>query len=79
MPFWPLPKHDSWSTPFAESLLRHLDIFSGATILDVASGHGIPAFHLAEQVGRTGQVVGVDLNAHQVSRARTIKGQQNPW
>ena len=79
MPSWPLPKHDSWSTPFAESLLKHLDLFSGATILDVASGHGIPAFHLAEQVGRTGQVVGVDLNAHQVRSARTIQGQELPW
>jgi hypothetical protein len=35
---WPLPKNDPWSTPFAEVLLEHLDIFSGATILDIASG-----------------------------------------
>jgi SAM-dependent methyltransferase len=76
---WPLPAYDSWSTPFAESLLTHLDLFSGATILDVASGHGIPAFYLAEKVGRSGQVVGIDLNAHQVRRARTIQGQQWPW
>jgi len=76
---WPLPKHDPWSTPFAESLLKHLDLFSGATILDVASGHGIPAFYLAEQVGRTGQVVGIDLSAHQVKSARMIQGQQLPW
>lgn len=79
MPSWPLPKHDYWSTPFAESLLAHLDLFSGATILDVASGHGIPAFYLAEQVGSAGQVLGIDLNANQVMRARMIQGQQLPW
>jgi ubiquinone/menaquinone biosynthesis C-methylase UbiE len=79
VPSWPLPKHDHWSTPFAESLLQHLDLFSGATILDVAAGQGIPAFHLAEQVGSAGQVLGIDLSAHQVGSARIIQGQQLPW
>ncbi len=79
MPSWSLPKHDPWSTPFAESLLAHLELFPGATVLDVASGHGIPAFYLAEQVGPTGQVVGIDLSAHQVTRARMVQGQKLPW
>jgi ubiquinone/menaquinone biosynthesis C-methylase UbiE len=79
VPSWPLPKHDPWSTPFAESLLKHLDLCSGATILDVASGHGIPAFHLAEQVGPSGQVLGIDVNAHQVTTARMMQGQELPW
>ena len=43
---WPLPAHDYWSTPFAESLLQHLNLSPGASILDIASGHGIPAFYL---------------------------------
>jgi ubiquinone/menaquinone biosynthesis C-methylase UbiE len=60
-------------------LLTHLHLFPGATILDVASGHGIPALYLAEQVGHTGQVLGIDLNPHQVSRARIIQQQQLPW
>ena len=79
MPSWPLPAHDYWSTPFAESLLKHLDLFAGATILDVASGHGIPAFYLAEQVGPSGQVWGIDVSARQVESARMIQGQQLPW
>lgn len=79
MPSWPLPKHDYWSTPFAESLLRHLHLFPGATILDVASGHGTPAFYLAEQVGPSGQVLAIDVNARQVESARMIQGQQLPW
>lgn len=78
-PRWSLPKQDYWSTPFAAALLRHLDLFSGATILDIASGHGIPAFYLAEQVGQSGQVLGIDLSPGQVARARAIQGGQLPW
>ena len=78
-PRWPLPPHDDWSTPFAESLLLHLDLFPGATILDVAAGHGIPAFYLAEQVGPAGQVLGIDLSERQVASARAIQGTELPW
>ena len=76
---WPLPKHDYWSTPFAESLLQHLDLRSGLRIFDVASGHGIPAFYLAEQVGPTGEILAIDVSAGQVARARAIQGSQLPW
>ncbi len=76
---WPLPKHDYWSTPFAESLLQHLDLRPGLRILDVACGHGIPALYLAEQVGPTGEVLATDISAGQVARARAIQGSQLPW
>lgn len=76
---WPLPRHDYWSTPFAESLLQHLDLRPGLRILDVASGHGIPAFYLAEQIGPTGEVLAIDMSAGQVARARAIQGSQLPW
>lgn len=76
---WPLPTHDYWSTPFAESLLRHADLRPGLRILDVASGHGIPAFYLAEQVGSTGEVLAIDISAGQIARARAIQGSQLPW
>ena len=76
---WPLPKHDYWSTPFAESLLQHLDLRPGLKILDIASGHGIPAFYLAEQIGQTGEVLAIDLSAGQVARARAIQGSHLPW
>lgn len=78
-PRWPLPAHDHWSTPFAESLLLHLDLCPGSSILDIASGHGIPAFHLAERVGPTGQVLAIDLSVRQVESARAIQGGQLPW
>ena len=76
---WPLPKEDPWSTPFAEALLHHLDLFPGATVLDVASGGGIPAFHLAEKVGKSGQVLAVDIHQGQVLRARSMQGRHLPW
>src|SRR5262249_19642104 len=71
--------HDFWSTPFAQSLLLHLDLQPGASILDIASGHGIPAFYLAEQVGPTGQVVAIDLSGRQIESARAIQGMHLPW
>jgi ubiquinone/menaquinone biosynthesis C-methylase UbiE len=76
---WPLPKHDYWSTPFAESLLQHLDLRPGLHILDIACGHGIPAFYLAEQVGPTGEVRAIDLSAGQVARARAVQDSQLSW
>ena len=76
---WSLPKHDYWSTPFAESLLQHLDLRSGLRILDIASGHGIPAFYLAEHVGPTGDILATDISAGQIARARAIQGSHLPW
>jgi SAM-dependent methyltransferase len=76
---WPLPQHDYWSTPFAESLLRHLDLCPGLRFLDIACGHGIPAFYLAEQVGPTGEILAIDASAGQVARARAIQGSHLPW
>jgi len=74
-----LPKKDYWSTPFAESLLRHLDLSTGVTILDVMCGDGIPAFYLAHRVGPTGQVTAIDLNEAQLARARAFQGPHFPW
>lgn len=76
---WPLPQQDDWSTPFAEILLQQVDLRPGLSILDVASGHGIPAFYLAEQVGPTGTVVGIDASRGQVASARAIQRGELPW
>ena len=78
-PQWVLPENDYWSTPFAEVLLKHLELFPGATVLDIASGSGIPAFYIAEQVGPEGRVLAVDIHHHQVLRSRAKKGRQLPW
>lgn len=76
---WPLPQRDDWSTPFAEVLLEQLDLRPGLTILDIACGHGIPAFYLAEQVGPTGSVLGIDASSGQVASVRAIQGAELPW
>lgn len=76
---WPLPQHDYWSTPFAEALLQLVDLKPGVSMLDIACGEGLPAFHLAEQVGPTGCVLGIDINHHLIARARAIQSRDLPW
>ena len=76
---WQLPGNDPWSTPFAESLLHHLEIRKGDQVLDIASGGGIPAFYLADQVGPEGMVLAVDIHQSQVLRSRTVQGVELPW
>lgn len=74
-----LPKKDPWSRPFAESLLSHLDLYEGATILDVACGDGIPAFYVAHRVGPRGRVIGIDVSHAQLVRSRAVQGPYFPW
>jgi len=76
---WPLPKKDYWSTPFAEALLHHLDLFPGASAPDVASGRGTPAFHIAEQVGPKGRALGIDVHPAQIRHCRANQGSHLPW
>ena len=74
-----MPKNDPWSTPFAEMLMHHLQLQEGDAVLDIAAGGGIPAFHLAEQVGPQGSVLAIDIHQEQVLRARSIQGRDLPW
>jgi len=74
-----LPKKDPWSRPFAESLLTHLDLQAGLTVLDVNCGDGIPAFYLAHRVGLAGQVLAIDVSEGQLMRARAVQGPYFPW
>jgi len=74
-----LPKKDPWSRPFAESLLTHLDLQAGLTVLDVTCGDGIPAFYLAHHVGSVGHVLAIDINEAQLLRARAAQGPYFPW
>lgn len=56
--------------PLAELTLRHVDVREGARVLDVACGTGIVGRLVAEKVGNSGTVVGVDLNAGMIEVAR---------
>lgn len=77
--YWPLPQNDPWSTPFAETLLSVVDLFPGASVLDLAAGGGIPSFYIAEEVGPTGKVLGVDLHPGQIQRAKAVQANRVPW
>jgi ubiquinone/menaquinone biosynthesis C-methylase UbiE len=77
--YWPLPKNDPWSTPFANTLLSLVDLSSGLSVLDLAAGGGIPSFHIAEEVGPTGKVLGIDLHPGQIQRAQAVQAHRVPW
>ncbi|MCA9471950.1 MAG: class I SAM-dependent methyltransferase [Nitrospirales bacterium] len=74
-----LPSKDYWSTPFAKSLLSKLDLSQGISILDVACGSGVPSFYLADRVGPTGRIVGIDIHEAQLRQARAYQGLSFPW
>ena len=78
-PSWPLPENDPWSTPFAQLLMHHLELPKYLGLMDIAAGGGIPAFHLAEQVGPKGKVLAVDIHQAQVLRAKSIQDRHMPW
>lgn len=46
------------------------DLRPGETVLDLGSGGGIDCFLAAERVGPTGRVIGVDMTAEMIDRAR---------
>ena len=55
--------------------LAHASVKPGETVLDLGSGAGIDAFLAARDVGPTGRVIGVDMTASMVSKARANAAQ----
>src|SRR5512145_1068629 len=47
----------------------------GETVLDLGSGAGFDAFLAARQVGESGRVIGVDMTAEMVAKARENAGE----
>lgn len=56
--------------PFHEELLRRVRPRKGERFLDLACGPGEPALTIAERVGTTGHVLGVDLSEKMIHLAR---------
>jgi SAM-dependent methyltransferase len=48
----------------------------GDTVLDLGSGAGMDAFLAAEQVGKTGRVIGVDMTPEMLGRARVTAARE---
>jgi SAM-dependent methyltransferase len=48
------------------------DLRPGERVLDLGSGSGMDAFVAARRVGRSGRVVGIDITAEQLQKARRL-------
>jgi ubiquinone/menaquinone biosynthesis C-methylase UbiE len=64
----------SFRDRFGRGTIARLDLPVGASVLDVGCGTGTTAILAAELVGREGRVIGVDLSARMVMRARAKAG-----
>ncbi len=56
--------------PWANRLVRDYSHWEGQHVLDLATGTGIVAYLLSEQVGPGGRVIGTDINGEMLSLAR---------
>jgi len=52
--------------------IAHASLRAGETVLDLGSGAGLDCFLAAREVGPTGRVIGVDMTASMVERARAL-------
>jgi ubiquinone/menaquinone biosynthesis C-methylase UbiE len=57
--------------PFTERLFRNAGVTCGQRVLDIGSGVGDTAMLVAELVGPTGEVVGVERDANTLTKARS--------
>lgn len=56
--------------PLAELTLRYVVVPEGSRVIDVACGTGIVSRLVAEKVGKSGTVTGIDLNAGMIEVAK---------
>jgi arsenite methyltransferase len=49
-----------WSAHFGQMMLRHIPMQSGSIVLDIGYGTGFPLLELAERLGSSGKVYGID-------------------
>src|SRR5712664_152339 len=64
--------------PWASILLNLVSPKPGDRVLDVACGTGLVTRLAAEQVGRTGKVVGLDISSGMLSVARSVPASGGP-
>ena len=57
--------------------IAHAALKAGETVLDLGSGAGIDCFLAAREVGATGRVIGVDMTAAMLERARKNRTKVN--
>jgi len=49
-----------WSAPFGLLLFKHLELKPGLTVIDIGSGAGFPLMELAERLGKSCALYGID-------------------
>ncbi len=57
--------------------LAHAAVKPGEAVLDLGSGAGLDALLASKEVGLSGRVIGVDMTAAMISRARSIAAKHN--
>jgi len=72
-----LTQQASFIRPLTERLFKKAGIAPGMKVLDVGSGMGDVAFLVSELVGPNGKVIGVDMDATALEKARTRAEQIN--
>jgi SAM-dependent methyltransferase len=61
--------------PITQALLGEAEVRPGDTVLDVATGHGDPALSVADEVGPSGKVIGIDPVPKLIEGARQAAAQ----
>jgi ubiquinone/menaquinone biosynthesis C-methylase UbiE len=64
-----LIRQATWLAPYTEKFFREVGIGPGQRVLDLGSGVGDVALLLARLVGPSGEVVGIERDAHSINRA----------
>ncbi len=59
-----------WSASFGLLLLKHLELKPNLTVIDIGSGAGFPLMELAERLGKSGKLYGLDPWKNANERAR---------
>jgi SAM-dependent methyltransferase len=63
---------DDWHRRYADQLVAAAPLRAGETVLDAGTGTGFAACAIAQRVGPSGRVVGVDVSAGMLAQARRL-------
>jgi len=66
-----------WSAPFGLLLLDKIDMKPGMTVLDIGCGTGFPLLELAQRLGATGRIYGIDPWSAALDRVRSKMHQRD--
>jgi ubiquinone/menaquinone biosynthesis C-methylase UbiE len=65
-------RQDVVLAPVSEVLLGRAAVKAGESVIDIGCGCGATSFELAERVGASGHVTGIDISAPMLDRAREL-------